>query len=142
MEKIPGADVTARALAALGPLSSFKKRDPRDSAANLFDKDPAKRPPAEEILATIDRAPPGFRAYNLGSGAPIRLDALVELIGRAAGIRPILRQEAVPLGDVDATFADISRARDELKWRPLVPLEAGLRSVLTWVRNNSGSPRG
>jgi UDP-glucuronate 4-epimerase len=94
------------------------------------------------ILATIDSAPPGFRAYNLGSGAPIRLDALVDLIGRATGIRPILQRGAVPLGDVDATFADISRARGELKWEPRVPLEAGLGSVVTWVRDNSESVRG
>jgi UDP-glucuronate 4-epimerase len=53
-----------------------------------------------------------------------------------------LQRGAVPLGDVDATFADISRARGELKWEPRVPLEAGLGSVVTWVRDNSESVRG
>ena len=88
------------------------------------------------VLATMDCAPSGFRAYNLGSGAPVRLDALVELIGRTAGVRPVLKRDAVPLGDVDATFADISRARDELKWQPRVTLEEGLRTVVDWVRAN------
>jgi UDP-glucuronate 4-epimerase len=88
------------------------------------------------VLATVDNAPAGFRAYNLGSGAPVRLDALVELIGRTAGVRPELRHDSVPLGDVDATFADIQRARDELKWQPRVPLEQGLRTVIDWVREN------
>jgi UDP-glucuronate 4-epimerase len=88
------------------------------------------------VLAAIDHAPAGFRAYNLGSGTPVRLDALVELIGRTAGVRPELRHEAVPLGDVDATFADIQRARHELNWQPRVPLEPGLRTVVDWVREN------
>jgi UDP-glucuronate 4-epimerase len=88
------------------------------------------------VLAAIDHAPAGFRAYNLGSGAPVRLDALVELIGRTAGAPVDLRRDSVPLGDVDATFADIQRARDELKWQPRVPLEQGLRTVFDWVREN------
>jgi UDP-glucuronate 4-epimerase len=88
------------------------------------------------VVATIDGARPGFREYNLGSGAPVRLDFLVELIGRTAGVRPSVRRDSVPLGDVDATFADITRARDELKWQPRVPLEEGLRTVVDWVRAN------
>ncbi len=91
------------------------------------------------VLAALDRAPPGFRAYNLGSGRPVRLDALVELIGRAAGVKPTLQRGSVPLGDVDATFADITRARDELAWQPRVSLEEGLKSVVAWVTENPAS---
>jgi UDP-glucuronate 4-epimerase len=90
------------------------------------------------VLAAAESAPPGFRAYNLGSGAPIRLDALVGLIGRTVGTEPVLRRNPVPLGDVDATFADITRARRELHWEPRVPIEDGLRSVVDWVRANPG----
>jgi UDP-glucuronate 4-epimerase len=91
------------------------------------------------VLAALDRAPAGFRAYNLGSGAPVRLDALVELIGRAAGVKPTLHRGSVPLGDVEATFADVTRARDELAWQPRVSLEEGLKSVVAWVRENPAS---
>jgi UDP-glucuronate 4-epimerase len=42
----------------------------------------------------------------------------------------------VPLGDVDATFADISRARAELGWEPRVSLADGLKSVVDWVREH------
>lgn len=88
------------------------------------------------VLATIDGAPSGFRAYNLGSGAPVRLDALVDLIGRTASVPLDVQRDSVPLGDVDTTFADITRAREELKWEPRVPLEEGLRTVVDWVRAN------
>jgi UDP-glucuronate 4-epimerase len=40
----------------------------------------------------------------------------------------------VPLGDVDATFADITRARTELSWEPRIKLEEGLATVVQWLR--------
>jgi UDP-glucuronate 4-epimerase len=88
------------------------------------------------ILAALDRAPRGFRAYNLGSGAPVDLRTLVREIGAAAGVEPVVQSAAVPLGDVDATFADIARARVELGWEPRVSLGDGLKSVVAWVRGN------
>lgn len=90
------------------------------------------------ILAALDRAPLGYRPYNLGSGSPITLSALVEAMGVAAGTRPIVEHAPVPLGDVDATFADIGRARAELGWEPRVPLGEGLATVVSWLGDTSG----
>jgi UDP-glucuronate 4-epimerase len=92
------------------------------------------------ILAAADRAPMGFREYNLGSSAPVELSALVGALGEAAGIDPVVVRHPIPLGDVDATFADITRARDELGWTPRIPLGEGLPTVLRWVREHPGSP--
>jgi UDP-glucuronate 4-epimerase len=50
-----------------------------------------------------------------------------------------IRHEAVPLGDVDATFADIRRARRELDWQPAITIEQGLESVVAWL-NESAPP--
>ena len=86
------------------------------------------------VLAAVDRSPPGHRVYNLGSGAPVTLTELVAAMGEAAGRTPVVEHAPVPLGDVDATFADISRARAELGWSPQVPLERGLRTVVDWLR--------
>ena len=88
------------------------------------------------VLAALDGAPRGFRAYNLGSGAPVDLRSLIAAIGAAAGAEPVVEPAPVPLGDVDATFADVTRARTELGWQPRVKLEEGLRSVVAWVREH------
>jgi UDP-glucuronate 4-epimerase len=89
------------------------------------------------ILAVTDaNRGPGFRAYNLGSGAPIELGRLVRAIAATAGVEPRIESAPVPLGDVDATFADIARAREELGWEPRVTLRQGLESVLGWVREH------
>lgn len=85
------------------------------------------------VLAAMDKAPAGFRAYNLGSGAPVTLKELVAGIERAAGKPAKVLTAPVPAGDVDATFADLSRAKSELAWSPQIPLEKGLESVRDWV---------
>ena len=87
------------------------------------------------LVATIDRAPSGARPYNLGSGAPVTLAELVDAMSRAAD-RPVnIERAPVPLGDVDATFADITRAREELGWSPRVKLEDGLATVVEWLKS-------
>jgi UDP-glucuronate 4-epimerase len=86
------------------------------------------------IFAALEGCPAGFRAYNLGSSAPVDLNELVRAIGAAAGKVPVAERGAVPLGDVEATYADRGRAREELGWEPRVGLEEGLRSVVGWVR--------
>lgn len=86
------------------------------------------------VLAALDRTPPGYREYNLGSGAPITLGDLVTAMERASGKDAKVEHAPVPLGDVDATFADISRAKAELGWRPNVAIERGLATVVEWLR--------
>jgi UDP-glucuronate 4-epimerase len=88
------------------------------------------------VLLALDRGPQGFRAYNLGSGAPIELASLVEALADLTGIQPVVDYAPVPLGDVEATYAEITRARSELGWEPTVPLREGLTSVIAWVKAN------
>jgi UDP-glucuronate 4-epimerase len=86
------------------------------------------------VLAAADAAPRGFRVYNLGSSSPVDLATLLALIGEVAGRAVPAVATAVPLGDVEATFADTSRARGELGWAPRIPLRDGLRTVMDWLR--------
>ena len=81
---------------------------------------------ARGVIAALDHARPGFRTYNLGSGAPITLRELVAALEHAAGQTAEVRSAPVPPGDVDATFADIARATSELGWAPRVNLREGI----------------
>ena len=88
------------------------------------------------VLAASDLSRPGFRAYNLGSGNPITLRGLVTALEIATGKQPVVENAGQPLGDVDATYADISRAETELSWKPAIRIEQGLKTVVNWVRAN------
>jgi UDP-glucuronate 4-epimerase len=90
------------------------------------------------VLAASDSERPGFRAYNLGSSAPIQLSELVDALAVATGVTPAVQHAPVPPGDVAATYADTSRAKRDLGWNPRVALRDGLESVVRWVRDNPG----
>lgn len=89
---------------------------------------------ARGVLAALDGATPGTTAVNLGSGAPVSLSDLVAAMERAAGVAAKVERAPVPLGDVDATFADVARAEALFGWRPTTRLDDGLATVVAWLR--------
>jgi len=79
------------------------------------------------IVAAYDRIPEhGYRVWNLGSDRPVRLDDMVAAIGRTLGREPQIRRRPMQPGDVDRTWADLSRAGAELGYRPATAFEDGL----------------
>ncbi|MDH7600388.1 MAG: GDP-mannose 4,6-dehydratase [Sedimentisphaerales bacterium] len=88
------------------------------------------------VMAAIQRCN-GFRIYNLGNSHPVSVNNLIAyleaLMGRSAN-----RQHLPPQpGDVDRTYADITKAANELGYSPKTPLEKGLRHFLTWLQANT-----
>ncbi|HEY1695930.1 MAG TPA: NAD-dependent epimerase/dehydratase family protein [Polyangiaceae bacterium] len=119
----------ARALLAGMPIRMFGDGSMRRDFTHVDDI-------VRGIVAAMERAPAGFREYNLGSSAPIELRALVRAIGEAARKEPAVERAPVPLGDVDATYADVSRAEKELGWAPRIALTEGLETVIAWVKEH------
>jgi len=114
-----------RAVLAQDPITMFGDGSMRRDFTHIDDI-------VAGVLAAMEKPPAGFRAYNLGSGSPIRLDSLVTAIFDVAGKSARIDHAAVPAGDVDATFADLSRAREELGYAPRVSLRDGLATVHQW----------
>lgn len=75
-----------------------------------------------------------FEIVNLGESEPIRLSRLVAALERATGCEAVIDRREVPPGDVDRTFADISRARNLLGYDPSVGIDEGLRRFVEWYR--------
>lgn len=73
-----------------------------------------------------------FETINLGNSFPVKLTALLSLISKCLNIE--LRSEILPvqLGDVDQTFADITKARKLLGYHPKTSMEEGLRKFIRW----------
>ncbi len=76
----------------------------------------------------------GFRVYNLGESETVTMLELIETIGAALGIEPRIRFLDNEKGDVPATWADVSRAREELGYRPSMKLADGVREYVDWYR--------
>ena len=70
---------------------------------------------------------------NIGNRKPIRLLELLDMISDLVGreLEVIFMEEQK--GDVRVTFADISKARKLLGYKPNTRLEEGLEEELKWI---------
>ena len=64
------------------------------------------------------------RVYNVGSGATVSVNRLVELL---EGEKTYIPKRP---GEPDCTFADISRIQEELGWQPHITIEEGVALLL------------
>lgn len=85
------------------------------------------------VLAALDRPFP-FEVFNLGESDTIELRDLIRLMEQCLG-KPA-RIEALPLqpGDMPVTFADITKAKALLGYRPGTPVKEGLRRFVAWFK--------
>lgn len=90
-----------------------------------------------DVVAAIDvaiaNAPSSVRTVDIGSGAPIPLLAVAEMMSEIAGARPPRISGQYRRGDVRAASADISAAHELLNWQPSVTLRDGLGALVEWV---------
>lgn len=88
------------------------------------------------IVAAISHScahPNQFETLNLGSSSPVQLTDLVNTLADALGVDPAINHLPEQPGDVDHTYADISRARDLLGYAPTVSFEDGIAAFANWV---------
>jgi len=85
------------------------------------------------IVRAIDRCSE-YHVWNLGGSRTISLSALIDRIATRLGVEPDVHRLAGQPGDVERTWADISRASDELGWAPEIDIDRGLDAFLDWFR--------
>jgi UDP-glucuronate 4-epimerase len=87
-----------------------------------------------------DADPALYRLYNLGGSKPVALAEMIERIGEVVGRRPRIHQLPMQPGDVDRTYADLTRSQEELGYRPTMPFLEGLRRQWEWMRSRETRP--
>ena len=80
------------------------------------------------------------RVLNLGSGSEIKIQSLVELIGRLLGypIEIVTDNERIrpTASEVERLLADSRLANRLIGWSPAVSLEDGLRLTIEWIKKH------
>ncbi len=84
----------------------------------------------------------GYHIYNLGESRTIRLRDLIQLIEEAYGKKAEIRQLPMQPGDVQITYADISRAKHELGYNPQVDVADGVQEFVKWFKATYENSRG
>jgi UDP-glucuronate 4-epimerase len=83
------------------------------------------------VVRALERAD-GFHVWNLGGAHPVVLNDVIEHLARGLGRTPRLRRLPPQPGDVDRTWADVSRAGRELAWAPGTSFGKGMDVFLAW----------
>lgn len=85
-------------------------------------------------LTWVETAPVGMEAFNLGGCRPVPLTAMVAEIALALGIEPAIEWAPMQPGDVQHTFADLTKSRQLLGYSPSTPFPEGIRRFVAWFR--------
>lgn len=84
------------------------------------------------FIAAIER-PLGYEIFNLGNSATVSLNDALDTIERVSGRKLTILNEGMQPGDVDVTYADISKARSKLDYHPATSFEAGMTVFHRWL---------
>jgi UDP-glucose 4-epimerase len=84
----------------------------------------------EAVLASMKTSKAQGEVFNIGSGKPTSLKALAKTILELAAVELEVRYEKSRSGDIENSYADISKAKKFLGYAPKVSLSEGLRVLL------------
>ncbi len=91
-------------------------------------------------VAALDRPASGLgldvphRIYNLGNDRPEQLMDLIRFTEAGVGQEAEKIYKPMQRGDLEKTWADIDRAREELDFAPKIGLKEGLEQFADWFR--------
>ena len=73
--------------------------------------------------------------YNIGGGSRISVNKAIEVIEELTGKKAKIKYEPFQKGDMRDTYADISKAENELGYKPEIDINTGLKKQIEYVRN-------
>lgn len=82
------------------------------------------------IIASMNNLE-GYEVLNLGNSDTIALEPLIKLIGKTLGKEVIINRQPMQPGDVDITYADVTKAGSLIGYKPKHSIELGLEKMFT-----------
>ena len=76
----------------------------------------------------------GTGIYNLGTNHPVTVNHMISTIEKLMGQKIQKEYVKSPIGDVQKTHADISKAQKELDYSPKVSFEEGVKNCIDWCK--------
>lgn len=73
-----------------------------------------------------------FEVINLGNNQPVELNKFISVIEKVLDKKAEITEMPKQPGDVDITFADISKAKKLLNYEPKTSIEEGMQKFINW----------
>ncbi|MCK4653106.1 MAG: GDP-mannose 4,6-dehydratase [Candidatus Cloacimonetes bacterium] len=90
------------------------------------------------ILKAIEFVQTGhhYEIFNLGESQTITLNRMIETLEKALGIKAKREFLSMQLGDVERTYADISKSKKMLGYDPQTDFGDGIAKFVEWIKCN------
>ena len=78
-----------------------------------------------------------YEILNIGNSSPTSLKEMINTIARILGVEPKIKQLPMQPGDVDRTYADISKAKKLIGYEPKTTFEEGIKKFVGWYKDRN-----
>ena len=75
----------------------------------------------------------GYNIYNLGESQTTSLTELIAIIEEVCSKKIIIEKLPLQKGDVNLTYADINKARNEIGYNPKTLIKDGVKKYVDWI---------
>src|SRR5690606_6583244 len=79
-----------------------------------------------------------YNSYNIGNGKSVKLLDFIESIERHTGKKAIIKPLPMQPGDVERTWADVSKLAAHFGYHPQTTVDAGVRRFVEWYPKHYG----
>lgn len=92
---------------------------------------------ARALAWVTEGTSPKYEIFNLGESQTASLNEIIALIEDASGVKA--ERESFPdvAGDVEVTYADISKARRVLSYDPRIKIQEGIPEFVKWFKKTN-----
>lgn len=77
-----------------------------------------------------------YEILNIGNSSPTSLKEMINTIAKVLNVEPKIKQLPMQPGDVDRTYADVSKAKELLRYEPKTTFEEGIKKFVEWYKQN------
>ena len=91
----------------------------------------------ERSIKYVEENKDVYEIINLGNSSPISLKEMINTIGEVLNKIPNIKQLPMQPGDVDRTYADISKAQKLLGYNPKTTFKKGIENFAEWYKKRN-----
>lgn len=93
---------------------------------------PTANPKLSEANDELSGSFAPYNIYNIGNSQPVQLEKFISVLEKIIGKKTNIIYEDMQPGDVLKTYADVSGLEKAIGFKPITPIEKGLRQFVDW----------
>ena len=106
-----------------------------EGVIRVIERKPQADPDYEPLSPTPASATAPYRIYNIGNGTRVNLMDYIHALEDALGVTAQYDMLEMQPGDVETTYADMTRLGEEFDFRPSTDIATGLNRFAQWYRD-------